>query len=498
MAVRHALLAASGAAIALAVATPASANGRFPATNQLYFSPSDPQLVVLRTTFGILPSHDYGATWTWLCEDSLGLGPTTNEDPTLALTGSNALVAGLSLGLETSPDTGCSWSTAGGALKGQLVKDLVVPRASPHTVFAITSTFGPAAAADGGAGYTQQIFTSTDDGGHWSAIATLDPSAIVTTLDVAPSDPQRFYVSAFRGDGTSRTASLFVSTDGGATWVERPTPFDPAHESAVYIAAVDPANADRVYVRSEGASRLMVTVDAGKTFQVPLSLDDEMAGFALSQDGATVYAGGPNAGLYAGAAADLVFTPVLQQAPDGGTRSIHVQCLATHGTDLWACSDEPSGFVAGVSQDGGKTFTPKLHLTTILGALSCPAGTAGAACSATDFDANPPYNPFGSLCTNLGVCFDGGAHYPLSMACVEAGACGTYFSSGSGGGSGSGSGSASGGSGGGPGDDGGTGGGSGGGSKSCGCTQVGGGGAAGGVAAAALVIAALRRRRARR
>jgi MYXO-CTERM domain-containing protein len=378
------------------------------------------------------------------------------------------------------------------------VKDLVVTKSAPHTVFAITSTFGPAAGADGGAGYTQQIFTSTDDGGHWSAIGTIDPSAIVTTLDVAPSDPQRFYVSAFRGDGSARTASLFVSTNGGGAWTEYPTPFDAAHESATYIAAVDPTNADRVYVRSEGASRLLVTVDGGKTFQVPLSLNDEMAGFALSQDGSTVYAGGPNVGLYSAAAADLKFTPVLQQLPDGGTHAIHVQCLAMHGADLWACSDEPSGFVAGVSQDGGKTFTAKLHLTTILGPLSCPASTPGAACNATDFDANPPYNPFGSLCTNLGVCFDGGATYPLSEACVEAGACSTYFSSSSGGGSGgSGSGSGSGGN---PGDGGGSsgGGGSGGGSKSCGCTQVGGGGAAvGGLAAAALVLVALRRRRAR-
>jgi hypothetical protein len=82
---RNALLAAAAASIALAVATPAAANGRFPASNQILFSPSNTQLVMERTTFGVLRSYDYGTTWSWLCEDALGLPPTSNEDPSLAL-----------------------------------------------------------------------------------------------------------------------------------------------------------------------------------------------------------------------------------------------------------------------------------------------------------------------------------------------------------------------------------------------------------------------------
>jgi hypothetical protein len=479
------LLAAAAAAAVLASTAPAAANGRFPASNALYFGPQDPNLVVLRTTFGILPSHDYGTTWGWLCEDALGLPPTSNEDPTLALTANDTLVAGLSLGLEVSPDIGCSWTTIGGGLKGQLVKDVAVRPGSPHTIFALTSTYEPDAGADGGPGYAQQVYSSTDDGGHWTLTGTIDPSAIVTTIDLAATDPLRVYVSAFRGEGASRTASLFVSTDGGQTFTERPTPFDAAHEAAVYIAAVDPNNADLVYLRTEGASRLFVTTDAGKNFQIPLSLQDQMEGFALSPDGSKVYAGGPNVGLYVASSATLQFQSQPEKLPDGGTRTIHVQCLATHGSDLWACSDEPSGFIAGVSQDDGVTFTPKLHLTTINGAVLCGVQTTSYSCTTTDFDANPPYNPFASLCSNLGVCFDGGAQYPLSEACVEAGACST--SSGSSGGSG---GSSSSGSGGG-GDAGGTpppp-------KSSCGCTVVGGGGAAGAIAAAVLFLVAARRR----
>jgi MYXO-CTERM domain-containing protein len=490
--VRNALLAAAAASIVLAVAPPAAANGRFPASNQMLFSPSNSQLVLERTTFGVLRSYDYGATWSWLCEDALGLPPTSNEDPSLALCKNDTLLAGLSLGLEVSPDTGCSWSTQGGPLAGQLVKDLDVPPNTPDTALAITSTFAPDAGTDGGQGYTQYVITSTDDGAHWAITGTIDPAATVTTLEVAPTDPQRIYVSAYRGEGMARTTSLFVSADGGMSWTEHPTPLDPNTETAVYIAAVDPNNEDLVYVRSAGASRLFVTTDGASTFQVAFALpeSDQMLGFALSQDGSKVFLGGANTGLFSASAADLKFTSVLQQEPDGGTRMIHVQCLATHGADLWACSDEPSGFIAGVSQDDGVTFTPKLHLTTIDGPAQCPAGTTSSMCTETDVDAAIPYNPFGSLCTNLGACYDAGPPQPLQLACDEAGACGPSSSSGSGsGGSGSGSGS---------GGDGGSSGSGSHGKSSGGCSFGGGSGAAGiALAGIGVVLLAARRRRRR-
>ncbi|HEX3346052.1 MAG TPA: MYXO-CTERM sorting domain-containing protein, partial [Polyangiaceae bacterium] len=343
-------------------------------------------------------------------------------------------------------------------------------------------------------GYVQHVFTSTDDGAHWAVTATLDPAATVTTLEVAPTDPQRIYVSAYRGEGATRSASIFVSADGGQSWTEHATPLDANTETAVYIAAVDPANEDLVYVRSAGASRLFVTADGAKTFSVAFSLpqSDQMLGFALSQDGSKVFLGGANTGLFSASASNLQFASVLQHEPDGGTRMIHVQCLATHGADLWACSDEPSGFIAGVSQDDGVTFTPKLHLTTIAGPAQCGPSTTSAMCAETNEDATIPYNPFGSLCTNLGACYDAGPPLPLQLACEDAGACGSGSGSSSGSGSGSGSGSS------GSGNDGGAPGSGSPAKSSCGCAVVGGGGAAGvALAAAGVVLLGARRRRRR-
>jgi hypothetical protein len=81
-------------ALALAFSAPqAHANGRFPASQQVVFSPSDPNLVVLRTTYGVLISHDQGCNWDWVCETAI-LGTNASvEDPFLGVTSSGAILA---------------------------------------------------------------------------------------------------------------------------------------------------------------------------------------------------------------------------------------------------------------------------------------------------------------------------------------------------------------------------------------------------------------------
>lgn len=413
---RRALLGAAAGAAILVAAPRAEANGRFPASNQILFAPSDPTHMVVRTTFGILFTNDAAATWRWLCEDTLGLPPISNEDPYLGITAGGNVVAGLSLGLELSTDSGCGWSTAGGMLAGQHVRDLDVRKDNAHAIDLITSTYGAMNGADGGVGYTQQTFESTDDGATWTPFGVpVDPSAVVTTIDVAPSDPNRVYVSAFRGSGMARTASLFVSKDKGAHYTEYPAPLDPANETAVYIGAVDATNPDVVYLRSEGLSTVSVTQNAGQTFQRLHQMHDQMLGLALSPDGSKLYVGSVADGLLMAPTSTFAFT--TQNA------KVHVQCLVATGTDLWACSDEVSGFVAGVSQDDGKTFTPKLHLLDIAGPIACSASSPASQCTAWTTDAGVLYDPFVGICGNLGACFDGGPPTPLYDECTCTGAC---------------------------------------------------------------------------
>jgi MYXO-CTERM domain-containing protein len=109
----------------------------------------------------------------------------------------------------------------------------------------------------------------------------------------------------------------------------------------------------------------------------------EFLGFALSSDGSKIYAGTKEDGLFVANRSDLVFNKVA---------SIAVQCLATHGQELWVCSDSATTskylsneFVVGVTTDDGAHFTRKMKtISSICGALSCPAGASTSlGCNAT-------------------------------------------------------------------------------------------------------------------
>ena len=408
------MLALAMACAVLFAPSRAEANGRFPAASRIVLSPNEPDLVITRATYGVLRSEDHGATWSFLCEDALGLPQTATEDPALGLTASGTLVAGLLIpaGLDVSNDQGCTWSCVGGALAGQAIVDLAVRAETSSTVVALAT---PTDAAGQPAG--PAVFQSTDDGAHWAQLGqSLDPALLVSTLDVAASDPHRLYVSATRGFGPTRTASLLVSLDEGTTWTERSVPLDTTSEAFIYIGGVDPLDADRLYVRTgapkgqSGSTRLLVSTDAGNTFQVGLTLSGQMLGFALSPDGSKIYAGGNIDGLYVGQreTGTFVRTQSVVSGGEGGPIDVHVECLATRGSELWACADEPSGFIAGVSTDDGATFEPRLHLGSVGAAIPCEPGAPGAlACGADASASECSGQPFQQLCLNLG-CTDGG------------------------------------------------------------------------------------------
>lgn len=406
---RRALLAAGAASVVLSLTGSSRANGRFPAANQLVFAPNDPNFVVLRATYAVVPSTDNGQTWRYLCEGVLGLPTDQGEDPSIGLMADDSLLAGVpgyvggGLGLSVSADHGCNWNCIGGGLMHQSVVDVAVRPDTPSSAVAITGTYQQ---SDSATDVTySQVFETTDNGKTWAPIGTpIDPEVLVTTIDVAKSDPQRLYVTGIRGLGSLRAASLFVSKDKGETWVEKPIPqFDATQELSIYIGAIDPTNADRVYLRSNalvtgGLSRVFYTTDggadAGTTFSLGSSLPadggfdveggsqaditGELLGLALSPDGSEIYIGTVESGLWEASTSDMVFR---QKNPN-----VRVKCLATRGQELWACSDITSGFVVGESLDDGATFTTKMqYVSSLCGAVECAPNPGGAlGCGATD------------------------------------------------------------------------------------------------------------------
>jgi hypothetical protein len=373
--VRRPLVALAVASAITGASTLAHANGRFPAANQLVIAPDDPSTIFVRATFGVLVTTDAGKDWDWICEQAIGLGPTTTVDPSIGITATTNVIASTFTSLFMSPDRGCTWNPAT-AFAHTLTQDVAVRADDPHIALALTN--GYVSQSDAGVPlYSSQIFTTTDDGVTWaSAVPPIDPTLVLETLDVAASDPMRIYVSGIRGVGASTVGVLLESRDQGMTFTEHDIPLDLTNEIAPYIAAIDPTNADHVYVRTSPTQTMNPTrvilfdasqaSDASTGLTTLLTMGDPTLGFAITPDGSKIYAGSLAGGLLVASTSDNMFHQ---------TSTIRVRCLRSTGATLYACSDEVSGFIVGSSTDDGASFTPLLHLSTIRGALDCPASS---------------------------------------------------------------------------------------------------------------------------
>jgi hypothetical protein len=347
---------ASGLFAAILCSSPsAHANGRYPKADQLIIAPDDANFLTVRTTFGFLVSDDSGKNWDWICERAIGYSGA--QDPTIGLLGGGAIIASLSEGIARSADHGCTWGFSQANLGDSPVIDLTVHQAAPSHALALVwdaQTIG----------YSSRILASNDGGRSFLPYGTpIDPSVLVTTIDIAPSNPERVYASGTRYVDGARAGLLFMSDDAGRHWTEYPVPLVAKLEEGVYIAAVDPKDADTLYLRTSSASvsRLLVSHDGGK--QVSAIYSGSLLSFALSPDGKQLYFGGED-GLHGGSSSDTQF----EKRAD-----LRVLCLAATADTVYACSDEYSGFTVGASSDGGSTFEPLLHLKTVRGPLSCSA-----------------------------------------------------------------------------------------------------------------------------
>jgi hypothetical protein len=309
-----------------AIPATASANGRFPAASQLVVDPTDSKHLALRTTYGLVLTFDAGSTWKWVCETSPGYSGVF--DPALAFTKSGRLLVPLPDGLSSTTDRACSFARAS-LFEGQLVVDLVSNLALTKTTIAET----------------------TDNGATWTTLGTF--TADPETIEVAPSRPQRIYIS-------DRDAIL-VSDDRGKTF-ERYA----ITGGVPYLAAIDPNNADVVYVRVDGDAtksmpdRLMISRDGAKSWSELGRTTGEMLAFALSPDGSLVIWGGPNDGLFV----------------DGKSVSkVHARCLLWAGSRLYVCGTQSlDGFTVGVSEEL-RPFAP-LYRQSEVTPLECAATTS--------------------------------------------------------------------------------------------------------------------------
>lgn len=335
----------------------ARANGRFPNAQQVLVGPgTSSRTIVLRVTFGLVVSRDGGRNFNWYCEDVM-YEPyvlSMNYDPPVELTQYGTIVFGFNHGVHAVTD-GCS-STGQDDLSEREVTDLAAT-ADGSTVYAIDGT--PASPS--------RLLRAPANTLRFAPVGAPIDNVRLATVDVAPGDPRRLYLSGL--DALNRPV-LLRSDDGGA----RVTALTPAGDlgDALFVSGVDPTDANVVYLRSVRGlgSALLRTADGGARVETVARTDDEMLGFAISDDGATVWYGSGGGGLFRSDDRGRSF----QRVSD-----LPVFCLKQHAGTLWACTDwQRRGYALGRSMDRGATFESALRWEDLPGPPDCPDGTPAA------------------------------------------------------------------------------------------------------------------------
>ena len=342
-----------GLLLVLASTALAHANGRAPYTNGIYFQANDAQSIYVRTTFGLLISHDGGCSFRWTCEDSIGYGGT--YDPEYAIGSDGSLFATTYTGLRVSRDGGCTYSTP---ITGRYIGSIDL--ASTGDVWAVTS--------DGG--MPNIVLHSVDNGNTFGSAGMPASSLLWNSVKVAPSDPMSVYVAGYQlGSG----AHVFTTANAGSAWTDEPLAGLAYGETPlVTIAAVDPTNAMTVFADSVGASPpgdlLYRSIDGGATFTQVLATTQPIAN-VVDVDGNTVVVASGTGGSFKSIDGGATFAPIptapqllcLGKRPDGTL----VGCGNNFGPD----------FMAVAATSDTTTWTKMFRFAELDGALDCPAGT---------------------------------------------------------------------------------------------------------------------------
>src|SRR5260370_37900776 len=174
-------------AFAFALAAPAAhANGRGPLTNGIFFRPGDPHSLYVRSTFGLLISHDDGCTLYWVCEPDVGYAGA--DDPMIAIAADGTIFAGTHTnGVRISRDGGCSFTTVGAPL----------PPSSWVDALDIGPT-GEGWTATANTGAADDVFASTDNGRTFQSRGLASGTVWYKSLKIAHSNAQRVYVAGYQ------------------------------------------------------------------------------------------------------------------------------------------------------------------------------------------------------------------------------------------------------------------------------------------------------------
>ncbi|MBX3162032.1 MAG: hypothetical protein KF773_39080 [Deltaproteobacteria bacterium] len=358
-------LAPVAVAAVLGMAGVASANGRAPLTNGIAFRPGDAHSIYVRSTFGLLVSHDDGCSFRWVCEQAVGYGG--EFDPKYAIAADGTIFATTFKGLRVSRDGGCTWSTA----TDEIWVDAIDIGPTGEVWFATAET---ARASD--------VYRSRDNGVTFERRGMLSPNIWWKSVKVARTNPSRVYVTGYQVAGPPLDdgglqhpqAHFFRSDDSGDTWTEEPLAGVQYNATPiVLVRALDPDNPDVVLMSSLGANgagdRLYRSSDAGATFAEVLVTDEGIRDVVFH--GGKVIVATLTKGTFESGDNGKTFAPIAN-APQLG-------CLGTHEGALVGCAANwQPDFMAVTRAPETSGWQRVFRFVELAGPLSCPAGTTAA------------------------------------------------------------------------------------------------------------------------
>lgn len=320
--------------------------------------------LVLATNFGLLVSHDDGATFELICPEAIERFTVDNglqalySTPTMAvMPGGVLLVTRWPNGLLRSPD-GCAW---------EIVDD---PIPSARAVSSLTLS------------QTGTLFTSFSTGSDPLGIAQ-SPDGLSFTLTSAQSNSLAYDGVMAADDGTTlygittqfaatTTQTVIRSTDTGGNW----TPMSSYDTVKVSLGSIDALDEMRLLLRQRGSvvcavtDTLLLSEDGGASTTPIATLEKDPLTGAIFRPGGEIWIASMQAGVAVSSDNGQNWAP----AAGGPTRA---RCLAGDADSVIACLpalDPTLGLVA-ITRNEGASWQPLVTWENVIGSPACLADT---------------------------------------------------------------------------------------------------------------------------
>lgn len=337
----------------------AHAHGARPLASTGYAASEGPgpgaQLRLVPMTSGALVSTDGGGHFAWICEEAL-VGPVA-DDVTVGVTAAGSLLLGNGNdGLRVSRDGGCSWRPSGAFAPPHDLSDFAIWPARGDDAWVVTNN-------DVAQGHGA-VWRTTDGGASYRRLNFSVPNVYLTGVAVW----DELMVVAGTNNRARQSAQLYVSRDGGATFVE-----------ATLRGAPDLTGEAKPYIL-DGNKVALGALDASNNSAVVLLAPQAEGPYWPAYHSWEPIRG--VAALEGGQHIVVASTKHLAISRDGGLHFVqapHPQqnaCVGRDGQQLFACGSYEGGDDFSVAWYGGGTSVPQLRphvrFSSLRGPYHCP------------------------------------------------------------------------------------------------------------------------------